>query len=161
VCGREFDKYQAEIRKTRRGMHFCSTGCFYEYNQRENHSLWTGGQHERMNPKNQPWRRAVLERDKYHCRICRSWERLEVHHILPFGTHPEQRWDVGNGLTLCHSCHVGFRNKELDYAEILQFIASIPVVVWHESDWTAEGPDTAASSEVLPTEGRDQAEGPN
>ena len=41
------------------------------------------------------------------------------------------RWDIENGITLCHDCHVGFRNKEDDYIDELMFIASVPVAVWN------------------------------
>jgi len=94
------------------------------------HVLWAGGQDERMNPRGAKWRKAVLKRDKRRCRICHATTRLEAHHILPFGTHLDQRWDLSNGLTLCHECHVKFRNRELQHAEMLKFIASIPVEVW-------------------------------
>lgn len=130
-CGKHFSKYKAEITKNKGDKHFCSPDCWYSYNQRDNHYLWTGGQDDRINPEGLAWRKAVLRRDKRHCRICRATKHLEVHHIYPFGTHPEQRWNIDNGLTLCHSCHVGFRNRELEYAEILKFIASTPTEVWY------------------------------
>ena len=130
-CGKQFRKYKAEIVKNQGNKHFCSPDCWYSYNQRDNHYLWTGGQHDRLNPEGIAWRKAVLRRDKRHCRICHANKHLEVHHIYPFGTHPEQRWEVANGLTLCHSCHTGFRHREMDYVEILRFIASVPVEVWY------------------------------
>jgi 5-methylcytosine-specific restriction endonuclease McrA len=30
---------------------------------------------------------------------------LHPHHIQPFADHPELRWDVNNGMTLCTNCH--------------------------------------------------------
>jgi hypothetical protein len=30
---------------------------------------------------------------------------LHAHHVKPYNEHPELRWDVSNGLTVCHSCH--------------------------------------------------------
>lgn len=147
VCGKAFYKHQSEIRKTRRGMHFCSSGCWYEYNQRENHYMWAGGQNERMNPQSRVWRKAVLERDGGFCRICHATDKLEAHHILPFGTHPERRWEVSNGLTLCKECHARVRYRELENAEMFQFIASIPVQVCHVEP--EQEPDTGASSKLL------------
>lgn len=53
------------------------------------------------------WRDAVFKRDKYTCRKCGDDKggNLRAHHILPFATHPELRYAVDNGLTLCHPCH--------------------------------------------------------
>lgn len=58
------------------------------------------------------WRRAVFERDGFQCRECgarsRKGHRVEIqaHHIKEFALHPELRFDVDNGLTLCRPCHV-------------------------------------------------------
>lgn len=127
TCGSVFEKHQAEIDKNVWDLHFCSPECWYEYNQGENHYGWEGGQNERVNPDYTKWHRAVLERDHYFCRRCHSRRNLEVHHIKRFATHPDFRWEVSNGITLCHDCHVLFRNREEEYEEILTFMASIPV----------------------------------
>lgn len=87
---------------------------------------WTGGQHERVNPQYSVWRKAVIERDCGRCSLCHTNKRLEVHHIVRFGKDAAKRWEVSNGLTLCHGCHVRFRGREDDYEEILAFIASVP-----------------------------------
>ena len=130
VCGICFEKHVSEIQKNIGNEHFCSSRCWYVHNQGYRHVLWTGGQDDRMNPRGAKWRKAVLKRDKRHCRICHATARLEAHHILPFGTHRDQRWEASNGLTLCQGCHVKFRYRELAHAEMLKFIASIPVEVW-------------------------------
>lgn len=130
VCGKLFEKYNAEIRRTKHGLHFCSLECWYEHNQLENHAEWTGGQDERNNPEAYRWRKAVLARDKYYCRLCHSQERLEAHHIIPFGVSVEHRWDVTNGITLCRKCHIAVRGEEQEYEEILHFVALIPLEVW-------------------------------
>lgn len=131
TCGKHFHKHEAEIRKNVGDLHFCSPECWYEHNQRENHYMWDGGQDERVNPDYRVWRGAVLERDLGFCRLCLSRESLEVHHIKRFGTHPDDRWDVDNGVTLCHDCHIGFRHHEEEYEEILAFVASVPLEVWN------------------------------
>lgn len=52
------------------------------------------------------WRAAVLSRDKYICRECGTQNAImHAHHIKPFRDHPELRFAVDNGLTLCASCH--------------------------------------------------------
>src|SRR5438552_9614425 len=57
------------------------------------------------------WRRAVLERDAYRCqrcgRQCKKHERgLAAHHMKDWGTYPEFRLDLANGITLCRACHM-------------------------------------------------------
>lgn len=52
------------------------------------------------------WRKAVLERDGYICQGCGSMKNLEADHILPWSTHPEIRYEVSNGRTLCRPCHL-------------------------------------------------------
>lgn len=52
------------------------------------------------------WRKAVFERDDYTCVWCgeRGGE-LNADHIKQFAYHPELRFDLNNGRTLCVSCH--------------------------------------------------------
>ena len=53
------------------------------------------------------WRDAVFVRDEYTCTSCgdKRGGNLRAHHIKPFAKHPELRYDVSNGITLCHQCH--------------------------------------------------------
>ncbi len=47
-----------------------------------------------------------MARDNYTCVICgERGKRLNAHLIKPWITHPELRFDVGNGITLCTKCH--------------------------------------------------------
>lgn len=53
------------------------------------------------------WRREVRKRDGNTCKIknkdCKG--RLEVHHILGWKEYPELRYEVNNGISLCHYHH--------------------------------------------------------
>jgi len=51
------------------------------------------------------WRRQVFERDGFACQECGSNKEIHPHHIKLFSEHPELRYDVENGITLCSICH--------------------------------------------------------
>lgn len=53
------------------------------------------------------WRLAVFCRDDFTCCRCgqRGGGHLHAHHIQGWTKHPELRFDVSNGQTLCVPCH--------------------------------------------------------
>lgn len=52
------------------------------------------------------WRKSVFERDNYTCTNCgKRGCYLEADHIKQFALHPELRFEVSNGRTLCKPCH--------------------------------------------------------
>jgi hypothetical protein len=55
----------------------------------------------------QDWRKAVFERDHYTCVDCgdNKGGNLRAHHLKSFADNPDLRFDVDNGITLCHKCH--------------------------------------------------------
>lgn len=144
TCGRRFNKYRAEVRKNAGDRHFCSPGCWYSFNRRDNHYLWAGGQDGRMSVEGRAWRKAVMWRDKGVCRVCHSTERLEAHHINPFRSHPHERWNVENGIVLCRECHTKVSNRETEYAELLAAIARVELVIWHVEPEQAGAPAAPA-----------------
>lgn len=123
-CSQVFSKHKSEIKKSKQNLHFCSPECWHSFNQKENHYLWSGGQSERMSPEYRKWKKSIHVRDKYLCRCCLSGQKIRAHHILPFSKYKNQRWDINNGITLCHNCHVKTYQCEEKYVELLNFIRS-------------------------------------
>lgn len=71
---------------------------------------WRGGlinpnQRLRVSHDSKEWSKAVRERDGHKCVECGAVGRLHAHHVRPWKHHPELRFDVDNGKTLCPPCH--------------------------------------------------------
>lgn len=78
----------------------------------ENHYAYSHGRaqrnlSDRRSVEYKHWRDAVYVRDGYTCRHCgdNRGGNLQAHHQKSFAGHPELRFDVDNGITLCKSCH--------------------------------------------------------
>jgi len=64
------------------------------------------------------WAEDIKKRDGC-CMICGSEKKLNAHHINDASNHPDLRYDMDNGITLCRKCHVlyhilfrgGYRKK--------------------------------------------------
>jgi hypothetical protein len=72
---------------------------------------------ERLLAPAQRWGRDVLERDGHRCRECGATEGLQAHHVLAWAEHPQSRYDLDNGLTLCRLCHAG---KHPEHRNLIQ-----------------------------------------
>ena len=57
-------------------------------------------------PLMRAWKSSVLKRDNYTCQNCGSKRNLEAHHIKERKNYPDLKYDVSNGLCLCHDCHL-------------------------------------------------------
>lgn len=65
-----------------------------------------GSGSERNMPEYIAWRKAVFSRDNFTCQRCGvHGGKLEAHHIQSWASHPEGRFDIENGMTLCADCH--------------------------------------------------------
>lgn len=54
-----------------------------------------------------PFRDEVFARDGYMCVWCSTPSgNLNAHHLLPWASNPDKRFDVLNMVTLCRECHI-------------------------------------------------------
>ena len=60
------------------------------------------------------WRKQVWLRDMFKCKLANPdcSGRLEAHHILSYTDYPKLRYDINNGITLCHAHHPRVRAEE-------------------------------------------------
>lgn len=68
------------------------------------------------------WAKQVKERDYWQCKIKNSdcSGHLESHHILSWRNYPELRYDINNGITLCHFHHPRKRKDEEELSPYFQ-----------------------------------------
>lgn len=60
----------------------------------------------RTSYKSKEWARLVKERDNHTCCDCGVKNvLLHAHHLMPWKTHEDLRFDVSNGVTVCIPCH--------------------------------------------------------
>ncbi len=85
-----------------------------EVERGERHWNWKGGITPinikiRTGPETKKWRNSVFARDDWTCQKCgKRGIELRAHHILIFSQHPELKFTINNGITLCKSCHNKF-----------------------------------------------------
>lgn len=62
----------------------------------------------------QDWSKNVKKRDNWKCKMSNQdcCGRLESHHILNWVDYPELRYEINNGITLCHFHHPKTRKEE-------------------------------------------------
>lgn len=71
------------------------------------HGRFQRSLNDRRKPEYKEWRAAVFARDHFTCQDCGDCKggNLRAHHIKPFAKNEALRYDVSNGVTLCHRCH--------------------------------------------------------
>lgn len=57
------------------------------------------------------WSKAVRTRDKWQCIICGHNSKCVAHHLDSYMAHPDKRYDVDNGVTLCRPHHIEFHQE--------------------------------------------------
>lgn len=94
-----------------------------------NHYLWIADRtklkddhKDRGGQLHREWSLQVKSRDNWKCRItnqdCNG--RMEAHHILNWKDYPELRYQLNNGITLCHFHHPRKRIDEERYVKAFQ-----------------------------------------
>src|SRR5882724_1260296 len=109
-CGKKFAQRETEAISEFRKRKFCSMVCAKHGQKRlygKAHPLYKeDSRRKSRRGRHGAWARAVISRDNATCQRCGAQHiELHAHHILPFSQHPEKRWDLDNGVTLCHACH--------------------------------------------------------
>jgi hypothetical protein len=100
----------------------------------DKHPNWVNGNYKKQETRNdsayQNWRMLCVKRDGWKCKINKEdcSGRLEVHHILGFTKHPELRYDINNGITLCHFHHPRVRSEEKRLIPTFQELMSVSKV---------------------------------
>lgn len=62
--------------------------------------------------ENDIWRNKIYDRDDYTCQRCfQRGGKLNAHHIFNYCSHKDLRFEEGNGVTFCGTCHRGFHKK--------------------------------------------------
>lgn len=89
---------------------YCSRFCAKTHMVGERAAQWKGGltlanERARRSTDLRKWRLAVYKRDGYRCQDCGTRTELHAHHIKFWSTHPELRFEVSNGVTVCIDCH--------------------------------------------------------
>jgi len=77
------------------------------------------------------WRKQVWLRDDFKCKINNSEcnGKIEAHHILSWREYPELRFEINNGITLCHAHHPRFVAEEkrlISYFQELVSVSKLP-----------------------------------
>ncbi len=81
---------------------------------------------ERNDYAYQDWRKQVWLRDNFKCKIanpdCKG--KIEAHHILSWRDYPELRYQLNNGITLCHAHHPRKRSEEAKLSPYFQSLVA-------------------------------------
>lgn len=92
------------------------------WNWIEDRTLLKDDHKDRGGQLHRDWSRNVKFRDSWNCKIANEdcEGRMEVHHILGWKEYPELRYEINNGITLCHAHHPKKREEEKELAPIFQ-----------------------------------------
>ena len=89
---------------------FCSKECAdkggFRYSGKEHPNYREDARRKNRGGSHHHWVNAVISRDKATCQHCGATQvELHAHHVKSYMDHPELRFDINNGKTLCFACH--------------------------------------------------------
>jgi 5-methylcytosine-specific restriction endonuclease McrA len=107
VCSVEFYFSLSRMRQGQPGR-YCSLKCRDTQAPKERRKSST-----RNSADYRDWRTAVYQRDDYTCQRCnkRGGHDLHAHHIKGWTRYPSLRFNLANGVTLCHPCHIAWHRE--------------------------------------------------
>lgn len=103
LCKKEFKQRGGKITL------YCSKECRYKSSIRVDSD-------KRRSYRYKKWITAVYERDNFTCQQCFSSGNIHAHHIKAWSSHPELRYDLSNGITLCQDCHQKIHGRKITRA---------------------------------------------
>lgn len=106
-CGAEFTH---PVKTTFEKMKFCSKPCAdkggFRYSGEDHPNYRKDARRKNRGGSHHKWVNAVISRDNATCQQCGAKDvELHAHHIKSYKDHPDLRFDLSNGLTLCFRCH--------------------------------------------------------
>lgn len=125
-CGKPFEVLSASLTSGKTTSCGCysrelSTQRIIEVTKRnvgENHYLYNPNltdkerEDKRDTKENYQWRNSIYKRDNYKCVKCgENTHDLRAHHIENYKDNPDKRYNIDNGITLCHKCHTDFHRQ--------------------------------------------------
>jgi len=86
---------------------------------------------ERNDSAYKVWRMNVWARDNFKCKIVDSNcnGKIEAHHILSWKLYPELRYEINNGITLCHAHHPRKRLEEkILIPKFMELVSKVKII---------------------------------
>lgn len=107
-CGKNLSRYKGSITG------FCQK-CYRGVNTKNwnPNAIRDTSSSRNLHPENYEWRKRVYTRDNFQCKICgdKRGGNLVAHHLENYRDNISLRFEVGNGITLCESCHKAFHHQ--------------------------------------------------
>jgi hypothetical protein len=93
---------------------------------KEDRSQLVKSEKKHLDGRYREWMLVVKQRDNWECKINNSDcnGRLESHHILNWKDYPELRYEINNGITLCHAHHPRKREDEAERVSLFRSLIS-------------------------------------
>lgn len=116
-CGETFRIREGQPITTFKKQKFCSKPCAdkggLRYSGKDHPNYRDDALRLSRSHGHHKWQVAVLSRDRETCQHCgASGVEMHAHHIKSFKDHPELRYEVSNGITLCYRCHWNVHSAE-------------------------------------------------